>query len=90
MLLTYEMTNSLMELSPPWDAANCAAILKKFPAFYGTRKFITVFTVSVTRSVLECFNRLRKVSVLTQPGTDMHTDSTGGKSSFHSFRNFNF
>jgi hypothetical protein len=35
--------HSLMELSPPWEAANVQP-LKKFPAFYGTRRFITVFT----------------------------------------------
>jgi hypothetical protein len=32
-----------MELSPSWEAANCAAS-KNFPAFYGTQRFITVFT----------------------------------------------
>jgi hypothetical protein len=31
---------SLMKLSPSWEAANCAAT----PTFYGTRRFITVFT----------------------------------------------
>jgi hypothetical protein len=32
-----------MELSPSWEAANCAAT-KNFPAFYGTWRFITMFT----------------------------------------------
>jgi hypothetical protein len=34
---------SLMELSPSWEAANCAAT-QELPAFYGTWRFITVFT----------------------------------------------
>jgi hypothetical protein len=33
-----------MELSPSWEAANCAAKFKNFPAFHGTRRFISVFT----------------------------------------------
>jgi hypothetical protein len=32
-----------MELSPSWEAANCLAA-QKFPNFYVTRMFITVFT----------------------------------------------
>jgi hypothetical protein len=32
-----------MELSPSWEAASCTS-LKNFPIFYGTQKFITVFT----------------------------------------------
>jgi hypothetical protein len=35
---------SLLDLSPSWGAASCAAKLKNFPEFYGTRRFITVFT----------------------------------------------
>jgi hypothetical protein len=31
-----------MELSPSWEAVNC--VLRNFPAFYGTWRFITVFT----------------------------------------------
>jgi hypothetical protein len=34
---------SLMELSPSWEVDNCAAT-QEHPAFYGTRRFITVFT----------------------------------------------
>jgi hypothetical protein len=36
-ILTHSLTHSLMELSPSWEAVNCAA-------FYETRRFITVFT----------------------------------------------
>jgi hypothetical protein len=32
-----------MEQSPSWEA-NRSSIVKKFPAFYGTRRFITAFT----------------------------------------------
>jgi hypothetical protein len=35
------LTNSL-ELSPSWEASS--QLVKKFPAFYGTWRFITVFT----------------------------------------------
>jgi hypothetical protein len=44
-------TYSLMELSPSWQAANCAATQKINPAFYGTRRFITVFTRALDRSL---------------------------------------
>jgi hypothetical protein len=37
-------THSLMDLSSPSEAANCAATQGIIPAFYGTRSFITVFT----------------------------------------------
>jgi hypothetical protein len=40
---TYQATNSLMELSPSSEATNWQ-LLKNFPAFYGTRRFITVYT----------------------------------------------
>jgi hypothetical protein len=36
-------TQSLMELSPSWGSAT-VQLLKKFPAFYGTRRSITAFT----------------------------------------------
>jgi hypothetical protein len=36
-------TYLLTELSPSWEAANCAAT-QELPAFYGTRRFITMFT----------------------------------------------
>jgi hypothetical protein len=39
-----------MELSPSWEATNCAST-KKFPAFYGTRRFITVFTRTLHWSI---------------------------------------
>jgi hypothetical protein len=38
-----ELAYLLTELSPSREAANCAAT-QKFPAFNGTRTFITVFT----------------------------------------------
>jgi hypothetical protein len=37
------LTHSLMELSPPWNLP-IVQLLKNFPAFYGTRRFIAVFT----------------------------------------------
>ena len=37
-LLTYSMAQS-----PSWEA-NCLQLIKKFPAFYGTRRFITALT----------------------------------------------
>jgi hypothetical protein len=40
--LTYLLTHS-MEQSPSWEASRFSAS-KKFPAFYGTRRFITAFT----------------------------------------------
>jgi hypothetical protein len=40
--LTYLLTHS-MEQSPSWEA-NGLQLVKKFPAFYGTRRFITAFT----------------------------------------------
>ena len=39
-LLTYSM-----EQSPPWQA-NPSQLVKKFPAFYGTRSFIKAFTIA--------------------------------------------
>jgi hypothetical protein len=42
--LTHSLTHSLMELRPSWEAANCAATQEIIPAFYRTRRFITVFT----------------------------------------------
>jgi hypothetical protein len=42
MMLSVTQIHSLMELSPSWEVANCAAT-QNFPAFYGTRRFITVF-----------------------------------------------
>jgi hypothetical protein len=33
-----------MEMNPSWEAANCAATKQFYPIFYGTWKFITVFT----------------------------------------------
>jgi hypothetical protein len=41
--LIHSLTHSLMELSPSWEATNCAAT-QELPAFYGTQMFITVFT----------------------------------------------
>jgi len=29
---------------PSWEAKQFSAMVKKFPAFYGTRRFITAFT----------------------------------------------
>jgi hypothetical protein len=40
-----------MELSPSWEAANCATTQEINPAFYGTRRFITVFTRALHRSL---------------------------------------
>ena len=45
-LLIYLLTHSLtysMEQSPSWEA-RLFQLFKKFPAFYGTRRFITAFT----------------------------------------------
>jgi hypothetical protein len=39
----------IMELRPSWEAA-VMQVLKNFPAFYGTRKFIIVFTKILNRS----------------------------------------
>jgi len=41
-LLTYSLTHS-MQHSPSWEAPG-SQLVKKFPAFYGTRRFITAFT----------------------------------------------
>jgi hypothetical protein len=41
--MTNQLTNS-MEQSPSREAKEYAQIVKKFPAFYGIRRFITVFT----------------------------------------------
>jgi hypothetical protein len=43
------LTN-FMELSPSYEAANYAAT-QNFPAFYGTGKFITVFTRALHQSL---------------------------------------
>jgi hypothetical protein len=43
----YWMTNWLthsMEQSPSWEADQSLQLVKKFPAFYGTRRFVTVLT----------------------------------------------
>jgi hypothetical protein len=40
---SHSLTHSLMELSPSWEAANCAAT-QELPSIYQTRRFITVFT----------------------------------------------
>ena len=40
--LTHSLTHS-MERSPSWEA-NSTAVVKKFPTFYGTLRFITAFT----------------------------------------------
>jgi hypothetical protein len=42
----YLLTYSLMELSPSGGTANSAAT-QEFPAFYGTRRFITVFSIAL-------------------------------------------
>ena len=42
MQLTYLLTYSMVQ-SPSWEAS-CLQLVKKFPAFYGTRRFITAFT----------------------------------------------
>jgi hypothetical protein len=33
-----------MEQSPAWEADQLSQLTKKFPAFYGTRRFFTVLT----------------------------------------------
>jgi hypothetical protein len=33
-----------MEQSPSWEADQSSQLTKKFPAFYGTRRFFTVLT----------------------------------------------
>ena len=40
-LFTYLLTYSLVQ--SPWEA-NCLQLVKKFPVFYGTRRFITALT----------------------------------------------
>jgi hypothetical protein len=47
----HSLTHSLMELSSSWEGANCAATQEIIPAFYGTRRFITVFTRAIHRSL---------------------------------------
>jgi hypothetical protein len=42
-LPTYLLTYS-MEQSPSWEADQSSQLPKKFPAFYGTRRFFTVLT----------------------------------------------
>jgi hypothetical protein len=42
-LLTYLLTYS-MEQSPSWEADQSSQLTKKFPAFYGTRRYFTVLT----------------------------------------------
>jgi hypothetical protein len=42
-ILRIPFTYSLMELSPSWEAAT-VQVLKNFQAFYGTQRYITVFT----------------------------------------------
>ena len=42
MQLTYLLTYSMVQ-SPSWEAS-CLQLVKKFPASYGTRRFITAFT----------------------------------------------
>jgi hypothetical protein len=49
-LNTYLLTYLLMKLSPSRGAANCAAT-QNFPAFYGTRRFNTVFTRTIYWSI---------------------------------------
>ena len=49
-LLTYLLTYST-EQSPSWEANWFLQLIKKFPAFYGTRKFITVLTTARHLSV---------------------------------------
>jgi hypothetical protein len=43
MYLFIYLLNYPIEQSPSWEAIRFAASQKKFPAFYGTRKFITAF-----------------------------------------------
>jgi hypothetical protein len=44
-----------MEQSPSWEA-KVAQLVKKFPAFYGTRMFITVFTIPPVVPILTQMN----------------------------------
>jgi hypothetical protein len=46
----YLLTYLLMDLSPSGEAANSAAT-QEFPSIYGTRRFITVFTRALHRSL---------------------------------------
>jgi hypothetical protein len=48
--LRYTVT-SLMELSRSWVAVNCASTQEIIPEFYGTQRFITVFTRALQRSL---------------------------------------
>jgi hypothetical protein len=38
-----------MEQSPSWEADQSLQLVKKFPAFYGNRRFFTVLTSAATR-----------------------------------------
>jgi hypothetical protein len=40
-----------MELSPSCEKLPVVQLLKNFPAFYGTRRFITVFTKALRWSI---------------------------------------
>ena len=55
-LLAYLLTYLLIYLLTPWSKAlleklTCFQLVKKFPAFYGTRKFITAVTNARHRSL---------------------------------------
>jgi hypothetical protein len=50
VLLTYSM-----EYIPSWEADQSSQLVKKFPAFYGTRSFFTVLTSAISRgSISSC------------------------------------
>jgi hypothetical protein len=55
-----------MELSPSWEAANCAAT-QELPSIYGTRRFITVFKralhwcLSWAKSIHWCLSWARSI-----------------------------
>jgi hypothetical protein len=44
MLLCNSITHSLIELNHSWEGVTCAATQGIIPGFYGTRRFITMFT----------------------------------------------
>jgi hypothetical protein len=46
ILMTYSLTHSLTPWSRVLEKLTGLQLVKKFPAFYGTRRFITAFTTA--------------------------------------------
>jgi hypothetical protein len=54
-----------MEQSPSWEADQCLQLVKKFSAFYGTRKFFTVLTTKII--IIWYSSQMLPVLLLTIP-----------------------